>query len=277
MDVLETVAAARAALAKAKRPLGLVPTMGYLHQGHLSLVRLARKADRTVFASIFVNPTQFGPSEDYAVYPRDMKRDLGMLGDEGVDFVFAPSADEMYPSGYKTYVTVERITEQLEGSFRPTHFRGVATIVLKLLTILQPDHAYFGQKDAQQLRVIRQLATDLNLPVEIVAGPTVREPDGLALSSRNVLLSAEERTAATALSRALRAAEERYRGGERSGTRLREAMRAELASEPLLQPDYVSVANADTLEELDTIDGPALLSLAARAGKTRLIDNIPLP
>jgi pantoate--beta-alanine ligase len=251
--------------------------MGYLHEGHLSLVRLARAENRTVVVSIFVNPTQFGPSEDFTAYPRDMERDLRLLRDAGADLVFAPSAEEMYPDGFKTYVIVERITERLEGSFRPTHFRGVATIVLKLFTILQPDCAYFGQKDAQQLRVIRQLAADLNLSIDVHAGPTVREPDGLALSSRNVYLSPEERTAAAVLSRALRLAEQRYRDGERSGTRLREIMRAELAAEPLAHPDYVSVADADSLEELDAVDGPTLLSLAVRIGKTRLIDNIPLP
>jgi pantoate--beta-alanine ligase len=277
MKVVETVAAARAALSACKRPLGLVPTMGYLHEGHLSLVRLARAENRTVVVSIFVNPTQFGPSEDFTAYPRDMERDLRLLRDAGADLVFAPSAEEMYPDGFKTYVIVERITERLEGSFRPTHFRGVATIVLKLFTILQPDCAYFGQKDAQQLRVIRQLAADLNLSIDVHAGPTVREPDGLALSSRNVYLSPEERTAAAVLSRALRLAEQRYRDGERSGTRLREIMRAELAAEPLAHPDYVSVADADSLEELDAVDGPTLLSLAVRIGKTRLIDNIPLP
>jgi len=276
MDVHETVAGVRKTLAKAPRPLGLVPTMGYLHEGHLSLVRQARKANRTVAVSIFVNPTQFGPTEDFTVYPRDMDRDLHLLREEGVDVVFTPPADEMYPSGYKTYVTVEGITEKLEGSFRPTHFRGVATIVLKLLNIVAPDRAYFGQKDAQQLRVIRQLVGDLNLPVEVVAGPTVRELDGLALSSRNVRLSAEERQAALVLSRALQLAEERYKAGERSGTRLREVMRAELAQEPLARADYVSVADADTLDELDEIDRPALLSLAVRIGQTRLIDNIPL-
>jgi pantoate--beta-alanine ligase len=251
--------------------------MGFLHEGHLALVRQARTENTTVAVSIFVNPTQFGEAEDYARYPRDLDRDLALLRQEGVDLVFAPSVEEMYPAGFSTAVDVEGVTGRLEGEFRPGHFRGVATVVSKLFNVIQPDRAYFGQKDAQQLRVIRKMVADLNMPVTIRPVPTVREPDGLALSSRNVLLSPEQRQAATVLSRALREAEQRYRAGERSGEALHQAMQAVLAAEPLVRPDYVSVADGDTLEELDHVNGPALLSLAVRIGKVRLIDNIPLP
>jgi len=277
VPVLDTVAQTREALTKISRPLALVPTMGFLHEGHLALVRQARTENATVAVSIFVNPTQFGEAEDYARYPRDLDRDLALLRQEGVDLVFAPSVEEMYPAGFSTAVDVEGVTERLEGEFRPGHFRGVATVVSKLFNVIQPDRAYFGQKDAQQLRVIRKMVADLNMPVTIRPVPTVREPDGLALSSRNVLLSPEQRQAATVLSRALREAEQRYRAGERSGEALRQAMQAALAAEPLARPDYVSVADGDTLDELDHVNGPALLSLAVLVGKVRLIDNIPLP
>ena len=277
MRVLETIAETRSALAESPRPLGLVPTMGYLHEGHLSLVRQARSENRSVAVSIFVNPTQFGPSEDYAAYPRDLDRDLGLLQQEGVDFVFGPSVQEMYPEGFASNVLIERITDRLEGAARPTHFKGVATVVTKLFNIVQPDRAYFGQKDAQQLQVIRKMVTDLNVPIGIRAVPTMREPDGLAMSSRNVLLTPEQRAAAPVLSRALCAAEQRYRAGERSGDVLRSTMSDLLAAEPLARADYVSVAAADTLKELKQVDQPALLSLAVRFGKVRLIDNIPLP
>ncbi len=277
MRVLDTVAAVRKAVAQSARPLGLVPTMGFLHEGHLALVRQARASNATVLVTIFVNPTQFGPSEDFAQYPRDMERDVKLLRKEGVDFVFSPPPEEMYPTGFSTAVLIEGLSERLEGEFRPGHFRGVATVVAKLFNIVQPDRAYFGQKDAQQLRVIRKLVADLNVPTEIVAVPTVREADGLALSSRNTLLSPQEREAATVLSRALREAEARFEAGERSGQVLRDAMRVVLSDEPLAKPDYVSVADPDTLQELDHTDGPALLSLAVRIGSVRLIDNILLP
>jgi pantoate--beta-alanine ligase len=277
VQVHETIRALQAGLAKAPRPLGLVPTMGFLHEGHLALVRQARAQNRTVIVSIFVNPTQFGPAEDFAHYPRDLNRDLKLLDKERVDLVFAPSADEMYPTDFSTHVHVQGITDLLEGAARPGHFQGVATVVTKLFNIVRPDRAYFGQKDAQQLLVIGKLVADLNVPVEIVAVPTVREADGLAMSSRNWLLSPEQRRAATVLSRALRAAEERYRAGERSGQRLRDEMRAVLAEEPLAAPEYVSVADPDKLHELDDVGGPALLSLAVRFGSVRLIDNIRLP
>jgi pantoate--beta-alanine ligase len=251
--------------------------MGYLHEGHLALVREARTGNAVVAASIFVNPTQFGANEDFAGYPRDMEHDLSLLRAEGVDAVFAPSADEMYPPGFGLSVVLQGITERLEGEFRPGHFAGVATVVAKLFNIVQPDRAYFGQKDAQQLRVIRKMVADLNLPVEVCAVPTVREPDGLAMSSRNVLLSPAERRAATVLWRALTEACERFAAGERSGDRLREAMRAVLAAEPLAKPDYVSVADQESLLELHEMDRPALVSLAVRIGGTRLIDNVTLP
>jgi len=267
----------RAAVAASKRPLGLVPTMGFLHEGHLALVRQARADNAAVAVSIFVNPTQFGPAEDFAQYPRDVDRDLSLLRREGVDAVFVPAVEEMYPAGFGTSVLVEGITERLEGEFRPGHLRGVATIVAKLFNIVRPERAYFGQKDAQQLRVIRKMVLDLNLPVEIRGAPTIREPDGLALSSRNVMLSPVERAAATVLSRALGEARRRYEDGERSGDRLREVVRAVLAAEPLALADYVSVADADTLLELAEMDQPALLSLAVRIGKVRLIDNVVLP
>jgi pantoate--beta-alanine ligase len=223
-----------------------------------------------------VNPAQFGPSEDLATYPRDMERDLALLEQERVDIVFAPSVEEMYPVGYSTYVDVEGITSRLEGERRPEHFRGVATVVAKLFTIVRPDRSYFGQKDGQQLVVVRRLARDLNLCTEVVAVPTVREPDGLALSSRNAYLSEREREAAPVLSRALRRVEELWRGGERDGEALRREMRGMVQAEPLAELDYASVADTTTLEELSTVDRPAMASLAVRIGRARLIDNVPL-
>lgn len=250
--------------------------MGYLHEGHLSLVRAARREDAHVAVSIFVNPTQFAPDEDLARYPRDEVRDLSLLEREGVDIVFAPSVEEMYPHGFSTYVTVEGLTARLEGASRPTHFRGVTTVVLKLLDIVQPHHAYFGRKDAQQLAVIRRMVLDLNVPVEIVGVPIVREPDGLALSSRNVYLTPEQRRAALVLSRSLRLAEELYAAGERDADAVRRAMQELIATEPLASVDYVSIADAETLDELVRLDHPALVSLAVRFGATRLIDNTTL-
>jgi pantoate--beta-alanine ligase len=252
--------------------VGAVPTMGYLHEGHLALVRRARAENDHVVVSIFVNPTQFGPTEDYARYPRDPERDLALLRTEGVDAVFMPSVEEMYPEGFATYVNVERLTERLEGAHRPGHFRGVTTVVTKLFHILQPHRAYFGQKDAQQLIVIRRMTRDLAFPVDIVDVPTVREPDGLAMSSRNVYLSPDERRAATVLFRALERARQLWDAGVRDGDRLREAMREVVDSEPLARADYVSVADPETLEELGAIQGRALASLAVRLGSTRLID-----
>jgi len=253
-----------------------VPTMGALHEGHLSLVQRARADDDTVVVSIFVNPAQFGPSEDYARYPRDPDRDLALLRDVGTDLVFMPPVEEIYPQGFDTYVEVGKLAQVLEGASRPGHFRGVATVVAKLFNIVQPHRAYFGQKDAQQLAVIRRLTRDLGLPVEVVGLPTVREPDGLAMSSRNAFLSPEERKAALVLYRSLEAAQELWRSGVRDASLIRQRMGELLAGEPLARVDYVSVADAETLEELETVDRPALVSLAVRIGKTRLIDNVGL-
>ncbi len=276
MEVFERIADLRAWRRAGAGSLGLVPTMGYLHAGHLALVERARGENDRVVVSIFVNPTQFGPQEDFNRYPRDLERDLALLREARVDAVFAPSVAEMYPPGFATYVEVGDVTERLEGAARPGHFRGVATVVTKLFNIVQPDRAYFGQKDAQQLVVIRKMVADLAIPVEVVAVPTVREPDGLALSSRNVYLSPEERRAAVALSQSLFAARDRFQAGERDAEALRETVRALVAREPLVRLEYVSVADPETLEELSTVGDRALVSLAARVGATRLIDNVLL-
>jgi pantoate--beta-alanine ligase len=255
-------------------PVGLVPTMGFLHDGHLSLVRRARQECRSAAASIFVNPTQFGPSEDLAAYPRDLPRDLALLEAAGVDLVWTPSPETMYPPGYQTWVTVEAVSSGLEGERRSGHFRGVATVVTKLFHAFQPQKAYFGQKDAQQAAVIRRLAADLDFPIEIVVCPTVREADGLAISSRNTYLKPDERRAATVLYRALQAAEQAHASGERDADRLRQTLQSVLAQEPLAQVQYVSAADPNTLEELHGSAERALLSMAVFIGKTRLIDNL---
>ena len=273
MRVIKRIDEFRDAAAPANKPLGLVPTMGALHEGHMSLVRLARSNNATVVASIFVNPTQFGPSEDFATYPRDTDSDLALLEEAGVNLVFMPSVEEMYPEGSDTYVDPGRLGERLEGESRPGHFRGVATVVCKLLSIARPDRAYFGQKDAQQNLVIKRVNTDLALGAEIVVGPTAREPDGLALSSRNAYLGTEERRAATVLYRALCAAADL---GTSDASKVRTMMRELIESEPLAQVDYVSVADASTLEDLDVVRVPALASVAVHVGRTRLIDNILL-
>ena len=257
--------------------LGLVPTMGYLHRGHLSLVERARAENDHVAVSVFVNPTQFGPNEDLSRYPRDLARDLELLAPYHVDLVWTPTPEAMYPAGFQTWVNVEQVSAPLEGKQRPGHFRGVATVVAKLFNAFTPDRAYFGQKDAQQVVVIRRMVRDLNFPLEIVTCPIVREPDGLALSSRNVYLSAEERQAATVLSRALRAAEAAFAAGERDADTLRAVVSSTLAAEPLAREEYVSAADPETLAELETIGAAGtLLSLAVRVGKTRLIDNVVL-
>jgi pantoate--beta-alanine ligase len=253
--------------------LGIVPTMGALHAGHLSLVERARSDCQNVGVSIFVNPTQFGQGEDFAAYPRPLERDLEMLERAGVDLVWTPIPEEMYPAGYQSWVTVEGVSLHLEGKCRPGHFRGVTTVVAKLFHAFTPDAAYFGQKDAQQLAVIRRLVQDLNFPIKIIACPTVREPDGLAMSSRNAYLGHEERTAATVLFRALNAAKALHAAGVRNSDALRSEMQKVLQTEPLARAEYVSVAHPDTMNELETIEGSALLSMAVRIGKTRLIDN----
>ena len=283
MEVASTIGEMRAirrAMGRAKRGLGdvgFVPTLGYLHDGHLSLVRAAKEQNEHTIASIFVNPTQFNSPGDFERYPRDNEGDLAKLREQGVDALFMPSAEEMYPAGQSTSVDVQEVTERLEGEHRPGHFRGVATVVAKLFNVVQPTRAYFGRKDAQQLVVIRRMVRDLHMGVEIVGMPTIREPDGLAMSSRNARLSPAEREAALALSKALRLAAQRWQGGERSAARIRDELQSLISREPLARIDYVSVADTETLEELDSIEGEALVSLAVHIGEVRLIDNITLP
>jgi len=276
VKLVRTRAELRAALAGAARPLGFVPTMGWLHEGHRSLIERSRAENRTTVVSIFVNPRQFGSPEDLARYPRDEARDLGICAAERVDIVFAPPVEEVYPPGFDTTVSVGAIARPLEGTARPGHFDGVATVVAVLFGLVGAERAYFGQKDAQQVMVIRRMALDLAIPTEVISCPTVREPDGLALSSRNVRLSPEQRAAATVLHRALLAARALHERGETSADALREEMRRVLASEPLARTEYVSCADARTLLELERVEGPALLSLAVLFGTVRLIDNEPL-
>jgi pantoate--beta-alanine ligase len=276
MRVIETIAEFREAWQDAVKPLGLVPTMGFLHAGHIRLVERAKAENVTVAASIFVNPKQFGPNEDFATYPRDMDSDLAKLEQAGVDLVFAPSVEEMYKKGFDTFVDAGDIGSRLEGEFRPGHFRGVATVVCKLFTIIRPNRAYFGQKDAQQCLVVRKLNADLNLGAEIVVVPTVREPDGLALSSRNVYLNPDERKSATVLYRSLCLAQRLWEDGITNANEVRSKMRELIEVEPDTKIDYVSIANATDLTELNVIESPALASLAVRIGRTRLIDNVTL-
>ena len=279
MKVVETCAEMAALCREVDRPLGLVPTMGALHEGHLSLVRQARADNETMAASIFVNPTQFGPNEDLARYPRSLERDLELLEAEGTDLVFVPPPDEVYPAGFDTWVEPGAVAEGMEGAARPAHFRGVATVVAKLFTITRPDRAYFGQKDGQQVAVIRKMNADLNLGVNIVTMPTVREPDGLALSSRNAYLTADEREAAPAVYRALCAAEDVWRRGEGDAGRIQRAAHNILSREPLIDAvDYVSIVDADTMRPLTTThEGrPVMIAVAVRLGTVRLIDNVVL-
>jgi pantoate--beta-alanine ligase len=279
-DALETIhtiewmkQAARQARAEG-RSTGFVPTMGALHAGHLSLVRAARAETQPVIASIFVNPTQFGPSEDFQKYPRTFEADSKQLEDAGVDYLFAPQASEIYPPGFRTWVNVEGLSERMEGKARPGHFRGVTTVVLKLLEIVQPQKAYFGRKDAQQARILQQMARDLHLDSEIIVCPIVREPDGLAMSSRNTYLDPAERRAAPILYRALDGARVSIARGERDALRIMAAMRELLRTEPLAEPDYVEVVDADTLEQVTRLRGVCLALLAVRIGPVRLIDNL---
>ena len=277
MKLLRTPAEMRAWRRAHPGSLGLTPTMGYLHEGHLALARRSLAENEVSAASIFVNPAQFGPTEDFERYPRDEENDLRLLREIGVDVVYLPSVETVYPEGYQTYVTVEGLAQVLEGASRPVHFRGVATVVTKLLNTVRPDRAYFGKKDAQQLRVIQRLARDLDLPVEIVGCETVREADGLALSSRNAYLTPEQRAAAAVLSRALGAAAAMFADGVRSAESLRAGVRATVGAEPLAEIEYVSVADSETLAEIEVeVEGAALLSLAARFGAVRLIDNVTL-
>lgn len=277
MQVYRTVSEFRAFRSAVQGTLGFVPTMGYLHEGHLSLVKAASLENDLVVASIFVNPMQFNSTADLAAYPRDEKRDLSLFREMGVASVFVPSAEEMYPPRFQTYVQVEKMTQKLEGEYRPGHFRGVATVVAKLLNIVQPTRAYFGQKDAQQVAVIKQMVQDLNLPVEIGVCPTVREADGLAMSSRNVRLSPEERKAAVVLHKALAAAKAAFHRGEREPMRLHEMMLQVLHQEPLARVEYVSINDAVTLEPVITpTASPLLVSMAVFIGEIRLIDNMIL-
>jgi pantoate--beta-alanine ligase len=250
--------------------------MGYLHEGHIELVRRAKAENKSVVVSIYVNPTQFGPKEDLTRYPRDIQGDLAMLEQANTDIVFIPRDKQMYPAHFSTWVDVEKVTERLEGASRPGHFRGVATVCAKLFNIVQPTRAYFGQKDAQQVVVIKMMVADLNMNLEIVVVPTVREPDGLAMSSRNVYLNPEERQAVVVLSQALNMAQQLFTKGEKDAERLRQVMKELIQKEPLANIDYISVADAETLEELEQVKSPAVISMAVRFGSTRLIDNVIL-
>ena len=276
MNTVVTLPELRAACAQLPAPLGLVPTMGYLHEGHLSLARQARLDCASVIVSIFVNPTQFSPNEDFAAYPRDIPRDVQMLEAEGVDLVWLPTPEILYPAGYQTWVTVEEVAKELEGERRPGHFRGVATVVAKLFNAVQPQKAYFGQKDAQQVAVIRRMTQDLNFPVEIVVCRTMREADGLAMSSRNVYLNAAERQAATVLFRALTNARTAFETGEEEAEHLRQIMAETINAEQLARLQYLSCADPGTLRELSGRVTHALLSMAVFVGKTRLIDNVEI-
>ena len=275
MQVVADIAAVRRARhADPSATWGLVPTMGALHEGHLSLVRQARRDNTRVGVSIFVNPAQFHNPDDLATYPRDPERDLAMLKQEGVDLVWTPSPDQVYPAGYQTYIHVEEASRPLEGAARPGHFRGVATVCAKLMNVFEPQRVYFGQKDAQQVAVIKRMVEDLNFPLTVVSCPTVREADGLAMSSRNVLLSPQARTHATCLFRALQVAGNSYAQGERRAETLRAVMRSVIDATPIARIDYVSVAHPQTLAELDVVEAVALLSLAVFVDEVRLIDNV---
>ncbi|HSO27078.1 MAG TPA: pantoate--beta-alanine ligase, partial [Anaerolineales bacterium] len=274
MKVVTTIEELRSARRELRAPVGLVPTMGFLHAGHLSLAQAARQENAGVIVSIFVNPTQFGPQEDLDAYPRDLKRDLRLLEAEGVDLVWTPTTEEMYPADFQTEVHVKNVTQPLEGAYRPGHFVGVATVVAKIFNAAQPDRAYFGQKDAQQVVVIQQMTRDLHFPIEIVVRPIVREADGLAMSSRNTYLNPQERAAAVVLYQALQKARAAFEAGERDAGRLREVMAYVIEAEPLAHRQYVSVADSANLQEIDgQITRPALASMAVYIGKTRLIDN----
>ena len=276
MKIVTTLPELRLARRELPGLLGFVPTMGFLHAGHISLVQTAKADCPSVAASIFVNPTQFGPNEDLARYPRDLPHDLSLLEAAGVHLVWIPSTEVMYPSGVQTWVEVDELTRLLEGGLRPGHFRGVTTVVAKLFNAVAPDKAYFGQKDAQQAAVIRRMTRDLDFPIEIVVCPTLREADGLAMSSRNVYLNPAERQAATVLFRSLSAAKSAYDSGEREAENLRTLVQAGVAAEPLARLQYISCADYDTLEELKIVRDKALLSMAVLMGKTRLIDNFVL-
>ena len=276
MQIARTIPEMKALRGKCAEPVGFVPTMGYLHEGHLELVREARRDNPVAVASIFVNPTQFAPNEDYKAYPRDLDRDLSMLDRVKTDIVFIPESEDIYAGGYNTWVDVEGITGKLEGRSRPTHFRGVTTVCNKLFNIVQPHKAYFGQKDAQQALVIQKMVADLNMNLEVVVCPTIREQDGLAMSSRNTYLTGSERISATVLYKSLCLAGDMFASGERNAGVIRKAMAGLISRETAAKIDYVSIADMQSLDEIDTIEGKALVSLAVRLGKPRLIDNIIL-
>jgi pantoate--beta-alanine ligase len=276
MEIVNTIPDIRALRQKLNGAVGFVPTMGHLHEGHLALVKRARMENSAVIVSIYVNPPQFSLSEDFAGYPRDLNRDLELLRRERVDIIFVPSDDEMYPPEFSSLIDVRKITERLEGASRPGYFRGVAIVVAKLFNIVQPSRAYFGQKDSQQVVVVKRMVADLNMGIEIVVVPTVRESDGLAMSSRNIYLGPGERQAATILFQALILARQLWRGGEKNAEKIRRQMTSLIQKEPSAQIDYLSIADAETLKELNSIDRPALASLAVRIGRTRLIDNMSL-
>ncbi|MDP7525040.1 MAG: pantoate--beta-alanine ligase [Dehalococcoidales bacterium] len=276
MKIVESIAEMKRARSELNGKVGLVPTMGYLHEGHLSLIKQARTENLTVLASIFVNPTQFGPNEDFERYPRDYSHDLTMLEKEKTDLVFMPSVAEMYPPNFNSWVEVDKITARLEGVSRPGHFRGVTTVVAKLFNIVQPNRAYFGQKDAQQTLVIKKMVADLNMNLDVITCPTVREPDGLAMSSRNSYLTSEERQAATIVPQALNLASQLWSEGEKDADKIRQGMTDLIRQQPLAAIDYVSIADTETLEELDQVKPPALVSLAVKIGKPRLLDNVVL-
>lgn len=275
MRVIDSIVEMKNARNDLAEPIGFVPTMGYLHEGHLSLVKKAKEENKTVAASLFVNPTQFGPNEDFKSYPRDTERDLKML-EPYTDIVFMPVSDDLYPAGFNTWIEVEGLTDKLEGASRPTHFRGVTTIVAKLFNIVRPTRSYFGQKDAQQLAVIKKMVKDLNMNLEVIACPTVRESDGLAMSSRNTYLKPDERKAATVLYQSLKLAEKLYDEGERDAGKIRHEMTSLIEKQPPANIDYISIADNETLDEVDEITRPVLVSLAVKIGKPRLIDNIVL-
>jgi len=276
MKVIETIAEMKRVRRELSGAVGLVPTMGYLHEGHLELVRRAKAENPWAVVSIFVNPTQFGPKEDFAAYPRDIPRDLAMLETVKTDFVFIPPVAEMYPPRFSTWVDLEKVTERLEGATRPGHFRGVATVCAKLFNIVEPTKAYFGQKDAQQCVVIKKMVAELNMNLDIVIVPTVREPDGLAMSSRNTYLKPDERKAAVVLYQALNLAQQMWSQGEKDAEKIRRAMIDHIKKQPLAIIDYVSIADAETLEELKEVKPLAVVSLAVKIGRPRLLDNIIL-
>jgi len=276
MKIVDSISKYRGLLESIPRPTGLVPTMGYLHEGHRSIVREARLANASVIATIFVNPRQFSPAEDFEEYPRDPEADIELLDSEGVDFVFMPSVEDMYPDGFDTTINVGSVAARLEGKYRPSHFHGVATVVCKLFCICRPDRAYFGQKDIQQCAVVDRLNTDLNLGVKVVVVPTVRDDDGLAISSRNVYLSSDERDAALFISRSLFHVLEMWRSGEERSNMLKSYTRTVLELSSLLSIDYVSIADPQSIEEVERATTGSVVAIAARIGKTRLIDNITL-